>query len=394
MVRFAAFEVERWMDTYETKAKYDLAETCALSIKLRDLVELSYLDGEPPLENSSVFEGKLGYGHIHGSPKLRQRIADSYQPSSNITKDHILVTQGAISANFLSIIGLIQQGDHAIVVSPSYQQLQELPKSFGANVSFWQLKSEERWEHRIEKLEKLVTKKTTLLIINNPNNPTGSAISTKKLEEIHAIVREKAHPEAMILCDEVYSPLWHSIPQDEQVPSSMLDLGFDNVLVTGSLSKAYALAGLRVGWIATKRKDLLQRFLSIRDYNVISVSSVDDELAARALGPKAKAKLLERNTNLARTNRAILADWIEKTEGVHWVPPVGGNTALVYLGDGIKDEDFCASLCETRGVNVVPAGLCFGQRGYVRIGYVGDTQQLEDGLKHIAEHLKSWKRLE
>ncbi|MCO5596175.1 hypothetical protein L7F22_050235 [Adiantum nelumboides] len=392
MVRFPAFEVERWMDTYETKAKYDLAETCALSIKLRELIELSYLDGEPPLEQSAVFDGKLGYGHINGSPKLRQRIADCYATSSNITKDNVLVTQGAISANFLSIIGLIQQGDHAIVVSPSYQQLQELPKTFGADVSFWKLKAEEGWEHRIEELEKLVTKKTTLVIINNPNNPTGSAIPTETLKAIHSLLKEKAHPDAMILCDEVYSPLWHSIPQGQQVPASMLDFGFDNVLVTGSLSKAYALAGLRVGWIATQRKDLLQRFLGIRDYNIISVSGVDDELAARALGPKAKAKLLERNLTLARTNRTILENWIDETKGVHWIPTKGGNTALVYLGDGIKDEDFCASLCETRGVNIVPAGLCFGHPGYVRIGYVGDTQQLKDGLIHIAEHLASWKK--
>lgn len=175
---------------------------------------------------------------------------------------------------------------------------------------------------------------------------------------------------------------------------------------------SYALAGLRVGWIATPRKDLLARFLGIRDYNVISVSGVDDELAARALGPKAKVKLLERNISLARTNRAILANWIEQTPGVSWIPTKGGNTALVKLGD-IDDEKFCASLCEQYGVvsklsrsrfivssaaliryyhrqNVVPAGLCFSQPGFVRIGYVGETEQLRQGLELMAIHLRAW----
>lgn len=165
-----------------------------------------------------------------------------------------------------------------------------------------------------------------------------------------------------------------------------------------------------MGWIASPRKDLLARFLGIRDYNVISVSGVDDELAARALGPQAKAKLLQRNMALARTNRTILANWIEKTPGVSWIPTKGGNTALVRLGD-IDDEKFCATLCEKYGVvstkryhscssrrltdhaqqNVVPAGLCFSQPGHIRIGYVGDTEQLAQGLAFIGKHLQEWQ---
>lgn len=238
MVKFAPFEVERWMDTYETKAEFDLAETCALSIKLRDLIEYSAKDGEPPLEQSDVFDGKLGYGHITGSPKLRKHIAACYAPSSGITADNVLVTQGAIAANFLSILGLVDRSDHVVVVSPSYQQLQELPRTFGANVSLWQLKPEEGWEHRIEALDELLTPKTKLVIINNPNNPTGAAISTDTLKAIHQSVKRKAAADAMIMCDEVYSPLWHSMPEGEDVPASILDLGFDNVLATGSLSKA------------------------------------------------------------------------------------------------------------------------------------------------------------
>lgn len=226
------------MDTYETKAKYDLAETCALSIKLKELIAMSFEDGEPPLEQSALFDSKLGYGHIHGSPKLRQRIAQCYSPTSGITEDNVLVTQGAIGANFLSIMGLVQKGDHVVVVSPSYQQLSELPLTFGADVTLWKLKVDHNWEHRPKDLLELLRPNTKLVIINNPNNPTGAALSSDVMIQIHGMVKQRAAPDALILCDEVYSPLWHSIDEGEGIPKSILELGLDNVLATGSLSKA------------------------------------------------------------------------------------------------------------------------------------------------------------
>jgi len=345
---FESFAVERWMDKYEKDALYDLAETCSLSISLKQLLQWSKEDGEGPLEESEAFQ-KAGYGHICGTPKLRENIAALYSRDSGIDSDCIITTQGAIGANFLTMVTLVNKGDHVICVSPSYQQLQQLPKTFGADVSLWSLHPDDEWKHNVEDIRKLITPKTTLIIINNPNNPTGAIIPTATLVQICQTVQEMA-PNAVVVCDEVYRPLFHSMPAGGKAPSSILELGFPNVVATGSLSKAYSLAGLRVGWIATPRKDLLERFLGVRDYNVISVSGVDEELAARALGKHAKAHIMERNINLARTNRQILSNWIESTSGAEWVPSVAGTTALVYLGDGINDENFCAQLCEGKGV--------------------------------------------
>jgi aspartate/methionine/tyrosine aminotransferase len=345
---FESFAVERWMDKYEKSALYDLAETCSLSISLKALLQWSKEDGEPALEEAEAFQ-KVGYGHICGAPKLRNNIAALYSKDSGITSDCIITTQGAIGANFLTLVTLVGKGDHVICVSPTYQQLQQLPKTFGADVSLWNLHPDKEWKHEVEELQKLVTPKTSLVIINNPNNPTGAVIPTSTLRQICQTV-ESIAPKAIILCDEVYRPLFHSLPAGEDPPSSILELGFSNVIATGSLSKAYSLAGLRVGWIATPRKDLLERFLGVRDYNVISVSGVDEELAARALGTHAKAHIMERNINLARTNRHILSDWIAATPGTRWVPTTAGTTALVYLGDGVHDEHFCAQLCESKGV--------------------------------------------
>jgi aspartate/methionine/tyrosine aminotransferase len=410
---FETFAVERWMDKYEKEALYDLAETCSLSLSLNTILRWSEEDGEGPLTESEAFS-KAGYGHISGLPKLRENIANLYSRSSGISADSIITTQGAIGANFLTMVALVKEGDHVVCVSPSYQQLQQLPKTFGADVSLWNLKPENDWEHAVEDLEKLVSSKTTLVVINNPNNPTGVIIPTATLRQICETVQAAA-PNAIILCDEVYRPLFHSLPEGEEAPCSILELGFPNVIATGSLSKAYSLAGLRVGWIATPRKDLLERFLGVRDYNVISVSGIDEELAARALGSHTKARIMERNTELARTNRQILSTWIAVNAGTRWVPPVAGTTALVYLGDGIDDEAFCARLCEGKGVvsvlieecrassifaadsnfsvqNMVPAGLCFGWPGWVRIGYVGDTKVLRDGLDIVSDFLREWKK--
>jgi aspartate/methionine/tyrosine aminotransferase len=345
---FESFQVERWMDKYEKTALYDLAETCSLSISLKQLLEWSKEDGEPALEESEAFQ-KAGYGHINGAPKLRQNIADMYSKESGIDSDCVISTQGAIGANFLTMVSLVNRGDHVVCASPTYQQLHQLPKTFGADVSLWKLHPDNNWEHDVEELQRLLTSKTALVVINNPNNPTGAIIPTTTLRQICAVVKETC-PNAVILCDEVYRPLFHSLSPGDKPPLSILELGYKNVISTGSLSKAFALAGLRVGWIASPRKDLLERFLGVRDYSVISVSGVDEELAARALGKQAKRHILERNLQLARTNRQILASWIEATPGVRWVPPKAGTTALVYLGDGIDDEEFCAQLCESKGV--------------------------------------------
>lgn len=349
MVFFEPFAVERWMDEYETKATHDLAETCSLSLPLNDVLQWSRDDGEPALDASDFFSKRMGYGHIAGSPKLRQNIASLYNGS--IKPDNVLVTQGAIGANFLAIVSLVSKGDHVICVHPTYQQLYELPKTFGADVDLWRLRPETQWQHQLQDLERILTKKTSLVIINNPNNPTGQVIPTETLSSLAGLVKEKAAPGALILCDEVYRPLFHSLDTGNAAPPSILELGLDNVIATGSLSKAFSLAGLRVGWIATARRDVLQRFHANRDYNTISVSGVDDELAARALGKQCRAKILQRNIELARANRAMLQKWVETPgRGTSWVPTRAGTTALVYLGQDIDDEAFCRALNEERGV--------------------------------------------
>lgn len=175
-------------------------------------------------------------------------------------------------------------------------------------------------------------------------------------------------------------------------------MGYDRAIVTGSMSKVYSLAGIRVGWIASRSKEVIEACASARDYTTISVSQVDDQIAAFALDPSRVGKLLSRNLNLARTNLAILKEFIDEHQGIcDWVVPRAGTTAFVRFsrdGKPIDDVAFCKKLQEERGVMFVPGSRCFGAefQGYVRIGYVSETDVLKAGLNELRGFLKDGYR--
>ncbi|UKZ49308.1 hypothetical protein TrVGV298_003554 [Trichoderma virens] len=172
MVRFERFEVEQWMDTYETTpGVLNVAETCAESVSIDELMQLSEDKAVNPLRTSTV----LTYGAIRGSSTLRERIAALYE-GDQLSAENVIITQGAIAANFLVFYGLIGPGDHVICVYPTYQQLFSVPESLGAEVSLWRLRPEQGFVPDVDELEKLVKANTKMIVINNPNNPTGVPI--------------------------------------------------------------------------------------------------------------------------------------------------------------------------------------------------------------------------
>ncbi|KAJ6079310.1 hypothetical protein N7467_009063 [Penicillium canescens] len=389
MVKIEAFAVEQWMDKYETIAKYNAAETCCASISVDDLRALSEDKESNPL--TELQSTKLTYGAIRGSDKLRTTLANLYSAKTpaQLPKDNVLITAGAIQANFLLLYTLIGPGDHVICHYPTYQQLYSVPASLGAEVSLWKSKEADGWQLDLEELKSLIRPNTKLIIINNPQNPTGAIIPRETLEQLVDIAREKS---IIIHADEVYRPVFHGItPMDSKFPPSLISLGYERTVVTGSVSKAYSLAGLRVGWIASRDRSIIENCADSRDYTTISVGQIDDAIASFALSPDCIHNLLKRNIDLARTNLAILEKFIEDHRwACDWVKPQAGTTAFVRfnkMGKPVDDVAFCEMVLEQTGVMLVPGSLCFGGgedfKGYVRIGFVPETEVLEKGLEAL-----------
>lgn len=181
---------------------------------------------------------------------------------------------------------------------------------------------------------------------------------------------------------------------DAEFPPSILSMGYKKTVATGSLSKAYSLAGIRVGWLASRDRSIVERCADARHYTTISVSQLDEQVAAFALGPETIHALLSRNIQLAKTNLEVLEKFVGRhDEECEWVRPTAGTTAFVRFqrdGKPVDDVELCKRLMEKTGVMFVPGSRCFGEewKGYVRIGYVCETEVLREGLKEVQNYLK------
>jgi aspartate/methionine/tyrosine aminotransferase len=383
MVYQEEFGVERWMDKYEHKVDLNISETCCDSITLGELAQLS--DSHPPFDK--VLNTKLTYGPIPGSDELRNIVAEIHNDSSKgsimVGKDNVVLANGAISANFIVWYSLVGPEDHVICVNPVYQQLKSVPKMFGADVSLLNLKKENNFLPDLDELRALVKKgKTKMIVINNPHNSTGTVIPQGMMLEIVEIARAA---DIYLMCDEVYRPLYHSLPAGDEAPSSVCTL-YSKGISTCSTSKAFSMAGLRVGWIVSSDSKAMAAFISKRDYSMISISQVDDALACWALTNR--KYVLERSEDICLQGLALFDAFIGASHGaVSWVRPVGGSVLLLFIKGICDTETFCANVAAKKSLLLVP-GECFDTPGAVRIGFGTEPRLLRAGLERLAEYLQ------
>lgn len=370
-MKIKPFAVEEWMNAWEVGAKYNIAETCVDSISMNELFELT---GEDKTEFlNRLCARRLSYGDIEGLPEFRKGVCGLYK---TLNIENIVPTHGASGANHHVFYSLISPGDRVVSIMPTYQQLYSIPESYGADVQILHLSKENNYLPDLEKLRRLVTPKTKMICINNPNNPTGALMSEQLLREIVEIARSA---DAWILCDEVYRHL----SQEDGWCSSIVDL-YEKGISVSSMSKVFSLAGLRLGWIATHDMSVVKSCLSHRDYNLVSCGVFDEMLAAAAL--KHSDKLLERSRKIVRENLQILDNWVSSEPHVSYVKPKAGTTALVYYDLDIPSYEFCEEMYKKTGAFVTP-GDCFEVPHSMRIGYAYGKQDLIDGLKAISEYI-------
>ena len=365
------FKVEIWMNDWETRCTYNLAETCVASVTINELLQLS---GRNQADLSELLPMKMTYGAIEGSTRLRQAITTLY---ADKTVEDITITHGTIAANMLVHKALVSRGDHVVSVVPTYQQHYSIPSSIEANVETLPLQAEDGFLPDLDKLRTMVTPETKLITLTNPNNPTGALIGREMLQEIVEIAREN---DAYILCDEVYRGTGQV---GDGMSPSIVDL-YEKGISTASTSKAFSLAGLRVGWVVAP-EEVTKQILIHRDFDTISVGMINDHFAAIAL--ENKDKLLARSHKITRDNLAILDAWVEREPRVSWVKPSAGTTAMLKIDVPMSSREFCVDLVKTTGVMLTP-GDAFDMEGYARIGFANDTQILRDGLAVLSDYLK------
>jgi aspartate/methionine/tyrosine aminotransferase len=365
------FGVEIWMNRYENHCELNLAETCVESLTVAELLDMA---GKRDDILAELLPMKLTYGAIEGSERLRGLIAGMYDKQAI---ENVVVTHGAIGANALVHETLVEPGDRVISVLPTYQQHYSIPESFGADVHLLKLTAEQGFLPDLEALRRLATPGTKLICLNNPNNPTGALMDRDFLLRVVEIARGCG---AWILCDEVYRG---TDQEGDGMTASIADL-YEKGISTGSMSKTWSLAGLRLGWIVGP-KALLQAVSIHRDYNTISVGMLDDHFAAIAL--ENRDKILARSHAITRHNLAILAAWVDGEPLISWVKPKSGTTALLKYDLPMSSETFCTRLLESTGVMLTP-GSAMDMEGHLRIGYTNGEEVLQEGLQRISAFLR------
>lgn len=370
-MKIKPFEVEEWMNAYETGARYNIAETCVNSVSLDELFNITGVDKAAFLNGLAA--QRLTYGHIEGLPEFKSGICKLYK---TLQPDEIVTTHGASGANHHVFYSLIDPGNRVISIMPTYQQLYSIPESFGADLKLLHLSESNGFLPDLDELKALAVPGTKMICINNPNNPTGALMSKEMLMQIVEIAKSVG---AYVMCDEVYRHL----TQDDEWSESIVDL-YDKGISVSSMSKVFSLAGIRLGWIATHDKEAVKAFLSHRDYNLVSCGMLDEAVASLALS--GSGNILARNKAIVRENLAILDKWVQETPQVHYVKPQAGTTALVYYDLDIPSYDFCLDMYNQTGAFVTP-GDCFEQPHSFRLGYACSKEELIGGLNAMTDYL-------
>lgn len=357
------FAMERWQSHHENRVEFNLAESGVQPITLDELRSIANVDPSDTL---------LGYGHTDGSPLLRERIAAMH---SGAAAGNVVATVGSAEANFLALWRLVEPGDRVVVLRPAYEQTTGLASGLGARVESVWLQEDLGWQPAPGAAAEAIAPGTRLVVVTNPNNPTAQPLCEAATVEI---VEAAERVGAWILSDEVYAGGELS---GEPTPSMWGRT--DRVLVSASLSKAYGLPGLRLGWLLAPpefREDLWAR----KDYTTIAPSALSDRLGAAALEPAARSVLLERGRRILRENLEVLEDWAAGHDGIlRFTKPRAGAVAFFGYDLPIGSTRLAERLLAEQSTLVVP-GDQFGLDRHFRIGYGYTSPPLAAGLERVS----------
>ena len=346
------FKLERYFAKHEFKVRFLLSSSDCESLSMTDLVQMA------TPESLELWQDlKLGYTESPGHPLLRAEVAKLYD---HIAPDNVIIAAPE-EAIFIVMQTLLAASDHVIAVSPAYQSLYEVARSIGCIVTPWKLElGTNGWQLDLNQLERSLTHRTRMLILNFPHNPTGHNLSRREFDSVIELARKH---DLYIFSDEMYR-LLEGDPAI-RVPS-VCDVYEKGISLSG-LSKSFALPGLRIGWIATQESSLTERWLTFKDYTTICNSAPSEILGIIAL--QNKGQILQRNLDIIREN-ILIADrfFTEHRNRFSWIGPKAGSVAFPqWLGDGSVDQ-FCQDILDRQGVMIVPGRLFDFCGNHFRIG--------------------------
>ena len=374
-MRIPLFHMERTQCLYENEVRWNLSESGVEPLRVEELLG-------PEMDAGALLGQALKYPEADGSALLRERIAAFYPGA---TAGNVLVTTGCSEANYAVLWGLLEERDRIAVMLPNYLQSWGLGAIYGEKADAFRLVPRRRglgarWALDLPSLSRAVTRKTKVILVTNPNNPTGAVLTE---EEMDAIAAAADRVGAWIVSDEVY--------RGAEVgggPVSPTFFGrYHRVVVTGGLSKAFGMPGLRVGWIVAppKLRDSLCAYL---DYTTLTPSMLSDRLARLALEPRRREELLARTRSILARNLPELEAWIRGHGALFdWIPPVAGAIAFLRYRLPIASVALFDRLRREASVLITPGGH-FGAGSYLRIGYGYDPARTREGLAAIDRFLR------
>ena len=360
------FIVEKWMTDHENDCLYNLTDTCISPLTIKQIEEISQTDiiGE-------LSQIKLDYGPITGSIRLKRAILSLYQQGD---MENISITNGASSANEHVMKALLSSNDHIITFFPSYQQFYSYPEMLECKCDLIELKEENRWQTSVDEIVSHIVPETKMIIMNSPNNPTGTLLDKNFLLKLIDVCKER---HIYILIDEIYQGLYEI--------NSISDL-YEYGISTSSLSKIYACAGLRLGWIKAS-KDVIQIIDKWRDYTLISTGMIDDYLASFIL--EHKELIIERSRKICEANKKILADYLKKEKRVSCIIPKDGTVSFLKYYLPIHSIQLCEGLQKEYGVFFVP-GEAFGCDYHLRMTFTGSPEKTKKGLELLSKYFNKF----
>ncbi len=360
---FHNFELEYFQSQFERTVEINLADS---SVKCAGVSDLLAGEGSAPL-----LEMPLYYPEVNGTGLLRERIAALYPKAS---PSNVLATVGAAQANWMIASTLLEPGDEVIVVSPGYRQVWGLATNFGCRVQEAQLRPENNWRLDLDELEALAGPRTKLISIVNPNNPTGSILTR---QEMQRTIQLCARTGAWLHADEVYCGTELSGPETPSFWGM-----YDRVICVNSLSKAYGLAGLRIGW-AIAQPEMVEELWRRHEYAVIAAAGPSMKLAEIALRADKRATLLERQKKLSREGHAVLENWVRGQEGRFSVSPaVATSIAFVRYNFDVPAVELADHIRQKASVLVAP-GAYLGTEHHLRITVGYEPAKVRTALERI-----------